>query len=89
MLNPVWAERAVRELEMQRVHYVLWAAKLDYPVDPHRPSTGHIVPLRNYVHTAIGTAKRLLMARSCGKGGSIAKLSGSLFETRTSRSEPR
>lgn len=51
MLNPVWAERAVRELEMQRVHYVLWAAKLDYPVDPHRPSTGHIVPLRNYVHT--------------------------------------
>lgn len=51
MLNPVWAERAVQALEMRRVHYVLWAAKLDYPVDPHHPSTGHIVPLRNYVHT--------------------------------------
>jgi len=51
MLNPGWAERAVQELERQRVHYVLWAADLDYPVDPHRPLTGHIVPLRNYVQT--------------------------------------
>jgi hypothetical protein len=51
MLNPRWAEQAVRQLEAKQVHYILWAPRFDYPVDSHHPMTANIVPLRTYLHT--------------------------------------
>jgi Dolichyl-phosphate-mannose-protein mannosyltransferase len=51
MLNPPWVERAVQQLEAKQVRYIIWAERLDYPVDPHRPRTANIVPLRTYLHT--------------------------------------
>jgi hypothetical protein len=39
------------------VHYVVWAERLDYAVDPNRPRTANIVPLRTYVHTRYRLAK--------------------------------
>jgi hypothetical protein len=56
-LNPQWVERAVQQLEVKQVHYIVWAARFDYPVDPHRPRTANIVPLRTYVHTRYRLAK--------------------------------
>jgi hypothetical protein len=58
MFNPQWVERAVQQLEAKQVHYVVWAERLDYPVDPHRPTTANIVPLRAYLHTRYRLAKR-------------------------------
>lgn len=52
MFNPQWARRAVQELHARQVRYVLWPPRLDYPIDPHRPRTAHIVPLRDYLHSA-------------------------------------
>jgi dolichyl-phosphate-mannose-protein mannosyltransferase len=52
MFNPVWAPRAVQELKARPTRLVLWPPRLDYPVDPNRPMTAHIVPLRSYVHAA-------------------------------------
>lgn len=57
MLNHEWAERAVHQLDAKQVHYVLWTARLDYPLDPDRPRTGNIVPLRTYLHTRYRLAK--------------------------------
>lgn len=52
MFNPQWAKRAVQELNSRQVRYVLWAPRLNYPIDPHRPWTAHIVPLRDCLHSA-------------------------------------
>lgn len=57
MLNPEWVERAIQQLDAKQVHYVVWAGRLDYPVDPHHPRTANIVPLRAYVHTRYRLAK--------------------------------
>jgi hypothetical protein len=57
MLNPPWVEQAVQQLETKRVRYVMWAARLDYPVDPRRPRTANIVPLRTYLHSRYQLAK--------------------------------
>ncbi len=57
MLNPEWVERAVQQLEAKQVHYIVWAGRFDYPVDPRHPRTANIVPLRDYVHTRYRLAK--------------------------------
>jgi len=57
MLNPEWVERAIQQLEAKQVHYVVWAGRLDYPVDPRHPRTANIVPLRAYVHSRYRLAK--------------------------------
>jgi hypothetical protein len=49
MADSQWAQRAVQQLEAKEVRYVLWSARLDYPTDPRRPWTTHIVPLRSYL----------------------------------------
>jgi len=50
MLNPEWAKRAVQQLDAKQVRYVLWTKRFNYPVDPRRPGTEHIAPLRSYLH---------------------------------------
>src|SRR5579859_159151 len=57
MLNPPWVEQAVQQLETKHVRYVMWAARLDYPVDANRPRSANIVPLRTYLHTRYRLAK--------------------------------
>lgn len=57
MLNPDWAERVIQQLEAKQVSYVIWAARLDYAVDPRRPRTANIVPLRNYLKGSYQLAK--------------------------------
>jgi hypothetical protein len=57
MLNPEWAERAAQQLEAKKVPYVIWAARLDYAVDPRRPRTANIVPLRSYLKGSYRLAK--------------------------------
>jgi hypothetical protein len=52
MFNPLWAPRAVQELNARPTRLVLWPPRLDYPIDPYRPRTSHIVPLRSYIHAA-------------------------------------
>jgi hypothetical protein len=51
MAEPQWAEIAVQQLESKQVHFVLWSSQLDYPVNPSRPRTTHIVPLRAYLRS--------------------------------------
>lgn len=50
MLNPEWAKRVVQQLDAREVRYVLWTARFNYPIDPRRPWTEHIAPLRSYLH---------------------------------------
>jgi hypothetical protein len=57
MLNPRWAERVVQQLEAKQVRFVVWAPRFEYPVDPRRPTTAHIVPLRTYLHMRYRLAK--------------------------------
>jgi Dolichyl-phosphate-mannose-protein mannosyltransferase len=51
MFSPQWVERAIQQLEAKQVNYIVWAPRLDYPVDPRNPRTANIIPLRTYVHT--------------------------------------
>jgi hypothetical protein len=57
MLNPQWAEQAVQQLEIKHVRYVMWAARLNYPVGANRPRSINIVPLRTYLQTRYRLAK--------------------------------
>jgi hypothetical protein len=49
MLNPEWAKRTVQQLDAKQVRYVLWTKRFNYPIDPRRPGTEHIAPLRSYL----------------------------------------
>jgi Dolichyl-phosphate-mannose-protein mannosyltransferase len=52
MLNSEWVQQAMHQLDTRQVRYVLWAERLDYPVDPRHPRTALIVPLRSHLHQA-------------------------------------
>ena len=58
MFNAQWVERTIQQLEAKQVHYIIWAERLDYPVNPRRPTTINIVPLRTYLHTRYQLTKR-------------------------------
>ncbi|MBO0910553.1 MAG: hypothetical protein J2P13_02070 [Acidobacteria bacterium] len=57
MLNPLWANKAVQQLNAKRVRYVIWEPRLNYPVDPRHDWTSHIVPLRNYLRASYQRTK--------------------------------
>lgn len=58
MFNSQWVEWTIQQLEAKQVHYIIWAERLDYPVNLRRPITVNILPLRNYLHTRYQLTRR-------------------------------